>query len=104
MVQTDELQFDQDFADVVKRNPVAALVIETRYLRRDVNLLNIKVDGISGKRCPCQQVVDQDKAITILQAQAADADKGKSNIVVYLALIATIGLTLIDLYMALRGP
>jgi hypothetical protein len=103
MVQTDELAFDQDFADIVRKNPTAAMVIEVRYLRRDVNLLNTKVDRISAKRCPCKQVVDQDKAITILQEQAADQNTGKANLLVYIALIAAVGLTLIDLYVAIRG-
>lgn len=89
MPQTDDLEFDQDFADVVKRNPTAAMVIEMRYLRRDFSLLNEKVEKMQ-KQCPCQTVIDQGNAIASMQGEGCGREKTGNNVIAWIGVIISV--------------
>ena len=104
MAQPDGLEFDEDLTDAIKRNPVAALVIEVRYLRRDTDAqngkldkMNDKVDKLAGKQCPCPQVTDQGRSILQLQTQRDDNKAVWAMVLAIAAIAISTGISIIEL-------
>ena len=102
MADTADLEFDPEFAAVVKRNPTAALVIEVRYLRRDVDALDKKVDGMGVKQCPCNAMIDLGKKVATMEGEGTGREKTGSNLIAYLGVFVSIAAVLITLYVATK--
>jgi hypothetical protein len=90
MAQLDDLELDEAFVKAIAKDPQAAIVIEMRYLRRDVSDLNNKVDGIQVKQCPCTTVIELGKSVATIQGQDQGKDKSGSNTVAWAAIAVAV--------------
>ena len=96
MADNADLEFDPEFAAVVKRNPTAALVIEVRYLRRDVNAIDAKVEKVDAKvqgmqkQCPCKPLIDLTTDVAAIKGEDKGREKSGNNVIAWVGVLISV--------------